>query len=141
MKGRRTPAKKTQPASMAEAMILDSEAAVMANFEFLGQTDVEMSDDDDVSDDLDLVNEGEETDTKTSKRKTKAIIMNEGKDFIYLLFKKKNLFKFMREENKAHQFLVDDSGSCLFLYCTAKAGLTLNRNKKASLCLRLNSEI
>lgn len=89
MKGRRTPAKKTQPASMAEAMILDSEAAVMANFEFLGQTDVEMSDDDDVSDDLDLVNEGEETDTKTSKRKTKAIIMNEGKDFIYLLFKKK----------------------------------------------------
>lgn len=68
---------------MAEAMILDSEAAVMANFEFLGQTDVEMSDDDDVSDDLDLVNEGEETDTKTSKRKTKAIIMNEGKK-IYL---------------------------------------------------------
>lgn len=87
MKGRRTPAKKTQPATMAEAMILDSEAAVMANFEFLGQTDVEMSDDDDVSDDLDLVNEGEETDTKTSKRKTKAIIMNEGKYFyFYILY-------------------------------------------------------
>lgn len=71
---------------MAEAMILDSEAAVMANFEFLGQTDVEMSDDDDVSDDLDLVNEGEETDTKTSKRKTKAIIMNEGKNNFFLIF-------------------------------------------------------
>lgn len=72
---------------MAEAMILDSEAAVMANFEFLGQTDVEMSDDDDVSDDLDLVNEGEETDTKTSKRKTKAVIMNEGK-YIFLVLSK-----------------------------------------------------
>lgn len=72
---------------MAETMILDSEAAVMANFEFLGQTDVEMSDDDDVSDDLDLVNEGEETDTKTSKRKTKAVIMNEGK-YIFLVLSK-----------------------------------------------------
>jgi striatin 1/3/4 len=38
---------------MTEAMILDSEAAVMANFEFLAQADVEMSDEDDMSDDLD----------------------------------------------------------------------------------------
>lgn len=34
---------------MTEDMILDSEAAVMANFEFLSQTDVEMSDEDDAN--------------------------------------------------------------------------------------------
>lgn len=49
-------------------MILDSEAAVMANFEFLGQTDVEISDDDEISDDCDM-GENDETDMKTSKRK------------------------------------------------------------------------
>lgn len=76
--GRRTPAKKSQPATMAEAMILDSEAAVMANFEFLGQTDVEMSDDDEISDDLDMV-VGEESDVKTTKRKAKGLILTDGK--------------------------------------------------------------
>ncbi|XP_012270878.1 striatin isoform X2 [Orussus abietinus] len=40
--GRRVPAKKQQPTSIAEAMILDTEAAVMANFEFLAQTDIDM---------------------------------------------------------------------------------------------------
>ena len=35
--GRRAPAKKVPPASLAEAMILDTEAAVMANFDFLAQ--------------------------------------------------------------------------------------------------------
>lgn len=35
--GRRTPAKKSQPALLTESMILDTEAAVMANFEFLQQ--------------------------------------------------------------------------------------------------------
>lgn len=74
--GRRTPAKKPQQ-SMAEAMILDSEAAVMANFEFLGQADVEMSDDDGISDDLDLV-VGNETDMKTTKRKAKPITAHDG---------------------------------------------------------------
>lgn len=75
--GRRTPAKKSQPATMAEAMILDSEAAVMANFEFLGQTDVEMSDDDEIADELDMV-VGEESDVKTTKRKAKGLILNDG---------------------------------------------------------------
>lgn len=74
--GRRTPAKKSQSAQM-EAMILESEAAVMANFEFLGQTDVEMSDDEEISDELDMV-VGEETDMKTTKRKAKGIIQNDG---------------------------------------------------------------
>lgn len=76
--GRRTPAKKSQQAAMAEAMILDSEAAVMANFEFLGQADVEMPDDDGISDELDMV-VSDENDVKTTKRKTKGIIMNDGK--------------------------------------------------------------
>lgn len=75
--GRRTPAKKPQQASMAEAMIMDSEAAVMANFEFLGNADVEMSDDDGISDDLDMV-VGDEGDMKTTKRKPKGITMHDG---------------------------------------------------------------
>lgn len=31
-----------QPTSIAEAMILDTEASVMANFEFLAHTDIDM---------------------------------------------------------------------------------------------------
>ncbi|CAD7078740.1 unnamed protein product [Hermetia illucens] len=78
--GRRTPAKKSQP--MNDAMILDTEAAVMANFAFLAQTDVEMSDDDDISEDLDMVTgENEDSDVKTTKRsKGKNIIMGEDVD-------------------------------------------------------------
>ncbi|KAG7199672.1 hypothetical protein KM043_014262 [Ampulex compressa] len=41
---RRVPARKQQPSSIAEAMILDTEAAVMANFEFLAHTDIDMAD-------------------------------------------------------------------------------------------------
>lgn len=65
---------------MNDAMILDTEAAVMANFAFLAQTDVEMSDDDDISEDLDMVTgENEDSDVKTTKRsKGKNIIMGEG---------------------------------------------------------------
>lgn len=74
--GRRTPAKKSQPSSMTEAMIMDSEAAVIANFEFLTQADTEMSDDDDMSDEI---GESEETDMKTTKRKSKAT-MNDGRN-------------------------------------------------------------
>lgn len=73
--GRRTPAKKSQPSSMTEAMIMDSEAAVIANFEFLAQADAEMSDDDDLSDELG--GENEETDMKTTKRKAKGVTMND----------------------------------------------------------------
>lgn len=70
-RGRSTPAKESQQA-MAEAMILDSEAAVMANFEFLGPADVEISDEDGISDDLDLI--GSEDNMKTAKRKGKIDI-------------------------------------------------------------------
>uniref|UniRef100_A0A1L8DXR1 Putative cell-cycle nuclear protein n=1 Tax=Nyssomyia neivai TaxID=330878 RepID=A0A1L8DXR1_9DIPT len=69
--GRRTPAKKAQPSNMTEAMILDSEAAVMANFEFLSQTDVEMSDDDEIGDELDLIGDEER------KRNVKGMLTNE----------------------------------------------------------------
>lgn len=76
--GRRTPAKKSQT-GVAELMILDSEAAVLANFEFLGQADVEMSDEDDLAEGLDIALE-DECDVKTSKRKTKGI-KSDGKHF------------------------------------------------------------
>ncbi|CAH0561078.1 unnamed protein product [Brassicogethes aeneus] len=51
--GRRTPNKKT-PGSLAEAMMLDTEASVMANLDFLSNADVDMDDDDDMSDEVDL---------------------------------------------------------------------------------------
>lgn len=72
--GRRTPAKKAQPTSVAEAMLLDTEAAIMANFEFLSNVpDVDMDDDDDMSDaDIDATD-----DTEDTKRKGKSIILNE----------------------------------------------------------------
>ncbi|XP_046805461.1 striatin-3 isoform X2 [Lucilia cuprina] len=71
--GRRTPAKKVQQTN--DAIILDTEAAVMANFEFLGPT--EMSDDDEISDDLEMVTgDNDETDIKTQKR------IKSGKDML-----------------------------------------------------------
>ena len=65
---------------MTEAMILDSEAAVIANFEFLAQADSEMSeDDDDMSDEIGDSSD-DTTDMKTTKRKAKggSVTMNDG---------------------------------------------------------------
>lgn len=66
---------------MTEAMILDSEAAVIANFEFLAQADSEMSEDDmdDMSDEIG--DSDDTTDMKTTKRKAKggSVTMNDGK--------------------------------------------------------------
>uniref|UniRef100_A0A182SC18 Striatin domain-containing protein n=1 Tax=Anopheles maculatus TaxID=74869 RepID=A0A182SC18_9DIPT len=67
-------------ASESQAMILDSEAAVIANFEFLAREDVEMSDDDDVSDEIDVVGDSEDTDMKTTKRKAKGSTLNDDMD-------------------------------------------------------------
>ncbi|XP_050445187.1 striatin-3 isoform X2 [Cataglyphis hispanica] len=53
-----------KPSSMAEAMILDTEAAVIANFEFLGHTDMDMEEEEgDVEDEIYDAN----TDTKPNK--------------------------------------------------------------------------
>lgn len=58
------PPKKQQPSSIAEAMILDTEAAVIANFEFLGHTDMDMEEEEgDVEDEIYDSN----TDTKPNK--------------------------------------------------------------------------
>lgn len=65
--GRRTPAKKSQPATVAEA-----EAAVMAALEFLEHTDVEMSDDDEIAEGLEMT-DSDSDDVKPLKRKTKGI--------------------------------------------------------------------
>ncbi|XP_017068529.1 striatin-4 isoform X1 [Drosophila eugracilis] len=63
--GRHTPAKKVQQS--IDEIIVDTEAAVMANFEFLGAT--EMSDDDEISDDLDMMaTDNDDTDVKMAKR-------------------------------------------------------------------------
>lgn len=62
-----------------DEIIVDTEAAVMANFEFLGAT--EMSDDDEISDDLEMVaTDNEDTDVKLAKRaKSGKDMLTEGK--------------------------------------------------------------
>lgn len=75
--GRHTPAKKVQQS--IDEIIVDTEAAVMANFEFLGAT--EMSDDDEISDDLEMVaTDNDDTDVKLAKRaKSGKDMLTEGK--------------------------------------------------------------
>lgn len=67
--GRRTPAKKTQPSTFPESMIMDAEVAVMASLDFLSNTDVDMEDDEDISDDIDLDASEDIDDVKSVKRK------------------------------------------------------------------------
>ncbi|XP_058796884.1 striatin isoform X2 [Phymastichus coffea] len=57
-----------KPSSIAEAMILDTEAAVMANFEFLAHTDIDMEEDE---------NDGEEEiyDSNTDAKQNKTSIL------------------------------------------------------------------
>jgi hypothetical protein len=74
--GRGQPAKKSQPQVMADALLLDTEAAVMSSFAFLEPADVEM-DDEDYGDDMDMVS-GNEADMKQLKLKTKGVIVNDG---------------------------------------------------------------
>lgn len=76
--GHRTPSKKSSQ-QINDAIIMDSEAAVMANFEFLGSN--EISDDDDISDEFDLGSgDDADSDLKTSKRnKVKDMIPDDGK--------------------------------------------------------------
>lgn len=63
--GRKTIIKKSQRTSITEAMLLDTEAAVMANMDFLTNAEIEMDDDDDVDneqvdidDDIGMVKKG-----------------------------------------------------------------------------------
>lgn len=74
--GRRTPAKKSQPATVTE-----TEAAVMAALEFLDHTDVEMSDDDEIAEGLEMTDSDD--DVKPLKRKTKGI-KTDGKFFLFV---------------------------------------------------------
>lgn len=84
---------------MAEALLMDTEAAVMANFAFLQQADVEMDDEDDMGDDMDLV-AGNDVEMKQMKLKTKGVIVNDGnllkKKFLKILKLFKFLFVFSR---------------------------------------------
>ncbi|XP_034230279.1 striatin-3 [Thrips palmi] len=68
----KTGKKSQQHSSLTEAMILDTEAAVMANFEFLAQADVDLDDDEDMSDDLDDQGDDDQDDVKTARRKGKG---------------------------------------------------------------------
>jgi hypothetical protein len=74
--GRDQPAKKSQQA-MADALLLDTEAAVMSSFAFLSEpADVEMDDEDYMNDDMDIT--GGDADMKQLKLKTKGVIVNDG---------------------------------------------------------------
>ena len=60
-------------------MIMDTEAAVMANFDFLAQegVGVEVDDEDDMSDDMDDTTDDDSTDDGTTKRiKSKNKVRN-----------------------------------------------------------------
>lgn len=63
---------------MADALLLDTEAAVMSSFAFLEPADVEMDDEDYMGDDMDIVSSGNDADMKQLKMKTKGIIVNDG---------------------------------------------------------------
>lgn len=54
-----------------EAMMLETEAAIMANFEYLGHDDVEM-DDEDMGDDLEDQQDDDQDDIKSAKHKSKV---------------------------------------------------------------------
>lgn len=62
---------------MADALLLDTEAAVMSSFAFLEPADVEMDDEDYMGDDMDMVS-GNDADMKQLKLKTKGVIVNDG---------------------------------------------------------------
>lgn len=91
---------------MAEALLMDTEAAVMANFAFLQQADVEMDDEDDMGDDMDLV-AGNDVEMKQMKLKTKGVIVNDGNFFenlnptVYEFIKIDNLFLFDTDDTDA----------------------------------------
>lgn len=51
-------------------MMLDTEAAVMANLNYLSNADVEMEDDDDISDDVDMDTNVDEEDIKQNNTKS-----------------------------------------------------------------------
>lgn len=59
---------------MADALLLDTEAAVMSSFAFL-PADVEMDDEDYMGEDMDM---GNDADMKHLKMKTKGVIVNDG---------------------------------------------------------------
>lgn len=64
---------------MADALLLDTEAAVMSSFAFLEPADVEMDDEGDyMGDDMDMVS-GTDAEMKQLKLKTKGVIVNDGK--------------------------------------------------------------
>lgn len=62
---------------MADALLLDTEAAVMSSFAFLEPADVEMDDEDYMGDDMDMVS-GTDAGINQLKLKTKGVIVNDG---------------------------------------------------------------
>lgn len=54
--------------------MLDTEAAVMANLDFLSNADVDMEDDDDMSDEIDVETPDDDDDVKMVKRKGNYIL-------------------------------------------------------------------
>lgn len=78
VQGRKTPSKK-----FSETIMMETEEAVMANFEFLtSQNDVDLDDDDDDDDDMneDLDDVTDMQDMHTTKRKPKNLVMSDTDD-------------------------------------------------------------
>ncbi|KAL1462970.1 hypothetical protein WDU94_014767 [Cyamophila willieti] len=78
IQGRKTPSKK-----FSETMIMETEEAVMANFEFLtNQNDVDLDEDEDDDDDMneDLDDMSDLDHTRTTKRSPKNLVMSEPDD-------------------------------------------------------------
>jgi hypothetical protein len=78
--GRDQPAKKSQPQAMTDALLLDTEAAVMSSFAFLEPADdVEMDDEDYMSEEPE-----DDGSMKQLKLKTKGVIVHDGMQLIVL---------------------------------------------------------
>ena len=70
------PANQREKVSIPQAMLMETEAAVMANFEFLAHTDIDMEDDD--NDGNEEIYDSHNTDTKQNKVSNKLISLNQG---------------------------------------------------------------
>lgn len=66
----RKPFKKERPGSLAEAMMIEAEQAVMANMEFLTNSEMEMDDDEDIINEKDVETiEEADDDVKAGRKK------------------------------------------------------------------------
>ncbi|KAF5285895.1 hypothetical protein FQA39_LY04356 [Lamprigera yunnana] len=121
--GRRTPAKKTQPSCLTEAMMFDTEAAVMANLDFLLTPDVDMEDDDNMSDYVELEATDElEDDVKAIKRRGDDVDVEamEVLNDLNLLSKSENQHQEMKDTGELAQLTVNNDAETSYDISSSK---------------------